>query len=48
MHGPIDRVAQTTAFVTPVVEHWLGPSETHCCLFVVVVFFCFFFGLLFL
>ena len=23
MHNPIDRLAHTTAFVTPVVEHWL-------------------------
>ena len=23
MHHPIDRVIHTTAFVTPVVEHWL-------------------------
>ena len=33
MHNPIDRIAHTTAFVTPVVEHWLereiaeGPVE---------------------
>ena len=24
MHHPIDRIAHTTAFVTPVMEHWLG------------------------
>ena len=23
MHNPIDRIAHTTSFVTPVVEHWL-------------------------
>ena len=23
MHHPIDRIVHTTAFVTPVVEHWL-------------------------
>ena len=23
MHHPTDRIANTTAFVTPVVEHWL-------------------------
>ena len=23
MHRPTDRIAHTTAFVTPVVEHWL-------------------------
>ena len=23
MHYPTDRIAYTTAFVTPVVEHWL-------------------------
>ena len=23
MHHPTDRLAHTTAFVTPVVEHWL-------------------------
>ena len=24
MHHPTDRIAHTTAFVTPVVEHWLA------------------------
>ena len=24
MHHPTDRIAHTMAFVTPVVEHWLG------------------------
>ena len=23
MHHPTDKIAHTTAFVTPVVEHWL-------------------------
>ena len=23
MHHPTDRIAHTTAFVTPVLEHWL-------------------------
>ena len=23
MHRPTDRITHTTAFVTPVVEHWL-------------------------
>ena len=23
MHHPIDRIAHTTAYVTPVMEHWL-------------------------
>ena len=23
MHHPTDRITHTTAFVTPVVEHWL-------------------------
>ena len=23
MHYPIERIAHTTAFITPVVEHWL-------------------------
>ena len=27
MHHPIDRIAHTTAFVTPVVEHWLDNRE---------------------
>ena len=29
MHHPTDRIIHTTAFVTPVVEHWLErePSE---------------------
>ena len=25
MHHPTDRITHTTAFVTPVVEHWLIP-----------------------
>ena len=33
MHHPTDRVAHTTAFVTPVVENWLereiGIRETY-------------------
>ena len=32
MHYPTDRIAHTTAFVTPVVEHWLG-REIHTCKF---------------
>ena len=28
MHHPTDRIAHTTAFVTPVVEHWLE-RETY-------------------
>ena len=29
MHPPTDRIAHTTAFVAPVVEHWLeqGPKQ---------------------
>ena len=27
MHHPTDRTAHTTAFVTPVVEHWLEREE---------------------
>ena len=27
MHHPTDRIAHTTAFVTPVVEHWLKRNE---------------------
>ena len=27
MHHPTDRIAHTTAFVTPVVEHWLGGNK---------------------
>ena len=26
MHHPTDRITHTTAFVTPVVEHWLEPE----------------------
>ena len=26
MHNPIDRIAHTTTFVTPVVGHWLEPE----------------------
>ena len=33
MHHPSDRITHTTAFVTPVVEHWLdqeiAPSVHH-------------------
>ena len=33
MHHPIDRISHTTAFVTPVAEHWLeremGDHEVH-------------------
>ena len=33
MHHPTDRTAHTTAFVTPVVEHWLEreiDQWVHC------------------
>ena len=29
MHHPTDRITHTTAFVTPVVEHWLE-REIQC------------------
>ena len=29
MHRPTDRIAHTTAFVTPVVEHWLEQQITY-------------------
>ena len=29
MHHPTDRIAHTTAFVTPVVEHWLEREIVH-------------------
>ena len=29
MHHPTDRIAHTTAFVTPVVEHWLERELTQ-------------------
>ena len=29
MHHPTDRIAHTTAFVTPVVEHWLERVKTE-------------------
>ena len=41
MHHPTDRIAHTTAFVTPVVEHWLEweiASTTRCQIFTDVVF----------
>ena len=28
MHHPTDRIAHTTVFVTPVVEHWPPGEET--------------------
>ena len=30
MNHPIDRIAHTTAFVTPVVEHWLEQEIAWC------------------
>ena len=30
MHCPTDRIAHTTAFVTPVVEHWLQREIAQC------------------
>ena len=30
MHHPTDRIAHTTAFVTPVVEHWLEQEIAQC------------------
>ena len=29
MHHPTDRIAHTTAFVTPVMEHWLEQEITQ-------------------
>ena len=29
MHHPTDRITHTTAFVTPVVEHWLERETKH-------------------
>ena len=29
MHNPTDRITHTTAFVTPVVEHWLERAESE-------------------
>ena len=29
MHYPTDMIAHTTAFVTPVVEHWLEREIAH-------------------
>ena len=28
MHHPTERITHTTAFVTPVVEHWLGTRNS--------------------
>ena len=30
MHHPTDRIKHSTAFVTPVVEHWLERSHLSC------------------
>ena len=30
MHHPEDRTAHTTAFVTPVMEHWLEQEIAQC------------------
>ena len=32
MHHPTDRISHTTAFVKPVVEHWLTEKETSVAL----------------
>ena len=32
MHHPTDRIAHTTAFVTPVVGHWLEQEIPNICL----------------
>ena len=37
MHYPTDRIAHTTAFVTPVVEHWLFKKKVYLLLVVFVV-----------
>ena len=29
MHHPIDRITHTTAFVTPVMEHWLEQRKLN-------------------
>ena len=29
MHHPTDRIAYTTSFVTPVVEHWLERGQIY-------------------
>ena len=48
MHHPTDMVAHTTAFVTPVVEHWLereiGQWVQHRNVRVYFSFFFFFFN----
>ena len=31
MHNPIDKIAHTTAFDTPVVEHWLEREKEIIC-----------------
>ena len=31
MHYPTDRIAHTTVFVTPVVEHWLEREIAQWC-----------------
>ena len=30
MHHPTDRIAHTSAFVTPVVDHWLEQEIAQC------------------
>ena len=30
MHHPTDKITHTTAFVTPVVEHWLKREIAQC------------------
>ena len=37
MHPPTDRITHTTAFVTPVVEHWLEREIVQWVIFLVSV-----------
>ena len=36
MHHPTDRIAHTTAFVIPVVEHWLAERDALSFLFSII------------
>ena len=38
MHHPTDRITHITAFVTPVVEHWLEREIAQCAVVECVLF----------
>ena len=37
MHNPTDRITHTTAFVTPVVEHWLEREIAQWVIIIIII-----------